>query len=175
MGTHEAPLASFRLTTSSAAETRELGMRCGRLLQAPAVLALIGDLGSGKTVFVQGLARGLDLPEAWVVTSPTFTLINAYPGRLPLFHVDLYRLGDGDADIEELGLAEILDGRGVVAVEWAEKLPRSEACERLEIRFSFCPGENERKLDLDAYGQVALSLLNALNSGAAGNEGQELR
>ncbi len=168
MAAHDAPLGRLQLTTACAAETRELGRRCGRLLQAPAVLALIGDLGSGKTVFVQGLARGLDLPEAWVVTSPTFTLINEYPGRLRLFHIDLYRIADGGAGIEELGLVEILDGRGVVAVEWAEKLPRGEACERLEIRFALGAGENERTLNLDAYGQVALTLLKALGSSAAG-------
>lgn len=168
MGLHEAPLGRLRLTTACAAETRELGRRCGRLLQTPAVLTLLGELGSGKTVFVQGLARGLDLPEEWVVASPTFTLINEYPGRLRLFHIDLYRLADGDAGIEELGLSEILDGQGVVAVEWAEKLPRGEARERLEIRFAIGNSENERALDLTAYGQVALSLLNVLGSSTAG-------
>ncbi|MFO7706697.1 MAG: tRNA (adenosine(37)-N6)-threonylcarbamoyltransferase complex ATPase subunit type 1 TsaE [Desulfobacterales bacterium] len=175
MAAPDGPLGGLRLTTGSAAETREWGVRCGRLLQAPVVLALIGDLGSGKTVFVQGLARGLGLPEAWAVTSPTFTLINEYPGRLRLFHVDLYRLEDGDAAVEELGLAEILDGRGVAAVEWAERLPRGEARERLEIRFAPGTGENERTLDLAAYGQVALSLLMALDAGAAGNEGRHGR
>lgn len=175
MGAHEALPARCRWTTGSAAETLALGIRCGALLQAPVVLALIGDLGSGKTVFVQGLARGLGLPENWAVTSPTFTFINAYPGRLPLFHVDLYRLDDAAAGIEELGLAEILDGNGVVAIEWAEKLPRGEACERMEIRFTLGSGENDRILDFGAYGQVARGLLNALNSGEAANENMDGR
>ncbi len=171
MRAHDAPLGSIRRKTTSAAETRDLGRRCGRLLQTPAVLALMGDLGSGKTVFVQGVARGLDLGPGWVVTSPSFTLINEYPGRLRLFHIDLYRLPDGDPGIAELGLAEIMDGRGVVAVEWAEKLPCGEAAERLEIRFALGSGENERTLQFDAYGQVALSLLKALDAGTAGDSG----
>jgi tRNA threonylcarbamoyladenosine biosynthesis protein TsaE len=173
VGTPEAALGGFRLATVSAAETREMGIRCGRLLQAPAVLTLIGELGSGKTVFVQGLARGLDLPEEWVVTSPTFTLVNEYPGRLRLFHIDLYRLTDGDPGIEELGLSEILDDGGVVAIEWAEKLPRGRVSERLEIRFALGSGESERTLHFDAYGQVALGLLKALKSDSAGHQGRQ--
>lgn len=163
MAPHDVPLGRRRLATGSAAETHAVGVRCGRLLEAPATLLLIGDLGSGKTVFVQGLARGLGVLESWVVASPTFTLVNEYPGRLRLFHIDLYRLADGGAAIEELGLAEILDSRGVVAVEWAEKLPPGEARERLEIRFALGSGENERTIELTAYGQAALSLLKALD------------
>ncbi|MCU0559011.1 MAG: tRNA (adenosine(37)-N6)-threonylcarbamoyltransferase complex ATPase subunit type 1 TsaE [Desulfobacterales bacterium] len=163
MVAREAPLGRLRLATGSAAETRAVGARCGRLLAAPAALFLSGDLGSGKTVFVQGLARGLGVPETWVVASPTFTLVNEYPGRLRLFHIDLYRLVDGGAAVAELGLDEILDGPGVVAVEWAEKLPPGEARGRLEIRFALGAGENERTLDLTAYGQAALSLLKALD------------
>ena len=84
-------------------ETRKLGQKIGTLIKQPLVIALIGDLGSGKTAFVQGLACGLEVPDGYYITSPTFTLINEYPGRHPLAHVDLYRLEDIH-DFEDLGL-----------------------------------------------------------------------
>ena len=150
------------LATASAAETRQLWKRCGSLLRTPLVICLIGGLGSGKTVFVQGLARGLDVPADYAVTSPSFTLINEYPGRLRLFHIDLYRLGT-EADLDDLGLTEILHGEGVAAVEWADKLTDGAAAERLEIRFEF-EDDDRRRLRMVAYGQASLILLKALRS-----------
>ena len=82
----------LEISTHSADKTRQLGRSIGRLINQPLVIALIGDLGSGKTAFVQGLAAGLDVAGDYYITSPTFTLINEYPGRLPLYHADLYRL-----------------------------------------------------------------------------------
>jgi tRNA threonylcarbamoyladenosine biosynthesis protein TsaE len=150
------------LASASAAETRRLGEQCGRGLLMPLVIFLVGDLGSGKTVFVQGLARGLDVSGDYAVTSPSFTLINEYPGRLRLFHIDLYRLG-AEADLDDLGLAEILHGEGVAAVEWADKLADGTVAERLEIRFAF-GDDDRRRLHVVAYGQAPLILLNALRS-----------
>jgi len=150
------------LATASAAETRQLGKRCGSLLRTPLVICLIGGLGSGKTVFVQGLARGLDVPADYAVTSPSFTLINEYPGRLKLFHIDLYRLST-EAGLDDLGLGEILHGEGVAAVEWADKLTDGAAAERLEIRFEF-EDDDRRRLRMVAYGQASLILLKALRS-----------
>lgn len=144
----------------SAEDTRRLGELCGRRLTRPLVLSLIGDLGSGKTVFVQGLARGLDVPADYYVTSPSYTLINEYPGRLPLVHIDLYRLGP-DADFEELGMGEILEAATATAVEWADRLPAGAAAERLEIRFEIGGGDR-RVIHLNAYGQAARSLVEAL-------------
>lgn len=112
------------VVTRSPAGTRTLGRAVGSCLGPGAVLALSGDLGSGKTVFVQGLARGLAVPEEYYVTSPTYTLVHEYPGRCPLFHIDLYRL-EGGADLDDLGLPDLLGGEGVVAVEWAERLDRT--------------------------------------------------
>jgi tRNA threonylcarbamoyladenosine biosynthesis protein TsaE len=158
----DTPAGEITLATASAAETRRLGQQCGSLLRTPLVICLIGDLGSGKTVFVQGLARGLDVPAGYAVTSPSFTLINEYPGRLKLFHIDLYRLGT-QADLDDLGLGEILHGEGVAAVEWADKLTDAVGAERLEIRFEF--GDDDgRRLRLVAYGQASLILLKALRS-----------
>jgi tRNA threonylcarbamoyladenosine biosynthesis protein TsaE len=158
----DTPAGEITLATASAAETRRLGERCGRWLRTPLVICLIGDLGSGKTVFVQGLARGLDVSTDYAVTSPSFTLINEYPGRFKLFHVDLYRLGT-EAHLDELGLTEILHGDGIAAVEWADKLADGAVAERLEIRFEF-GDDDRRRLRVVAYGQASLILLKALRS-----------
>jgi len=107
--------------TASEAETAAVARELAASLDAGAVVLLHGDLGAGKTVFVRGLAEGLGVePDA--VSSPTFTIVQEYRGgRLPLFHVDLYRLDD-PREIEDLGLDEIAAG-GVLAIEWADKLP----------------------------------------------------
>ena len=91
-------------------------------LRAGDVVALIGELGSGKTCLTQGIAHGLGVPDGYAVTSPTFTLINEYPGRqLPLYHLDVYRL-NGCSDLTETGYDEYLSGSGVTVIEWAEKI-----------------------------------------------------
>jgi tRNA threonylcarbamoyladenosine biosynthesis protein TsaE len=108
--------------SSSEAETREVAAGLARELEPGAVVLLSGDLGAGKTAFVRGLAEGLGLDPA-DVTSPTFTLVHEYSGgRLPLIHVDLYRLEA--ADLAEIGLDEDLAVAGIVAVEWPERLTR---------------------------------------------------
>jgi tRNA threonylcarbamoyladenosine biosynthesis protein TsaE len=105
--------------TSSEAETSAVGESLGRTLHAGDVVLLYGDLGAGKTAFVRGLARGMGAnPED--VSSPTFTLVQEYAGpALTLFHVDLYRLEP--AEIDDLGLEDLVSGDGVVAIEWAER------------------------------------------------------
>jgi tRNA threonylcarbamoyladenosine biosynthesis protein TsaE len=110
------------LITHSESETAGAGRQLARTLHAGSVVLLLGDLGAGKTAFVRGLAEGLGVsPDE--VTSPTFTLVQEYRrGRLPLFHADLYRLND-PREIDDLGLDEIAED-GVLAIEWAEKLPR---------------------------------------------------
>ncbi len=98
-----------------------MGAALGRLLLNGRVLLLTGGLGSGKTCFVQGLARGLEVPADFDITSPTYTLIHEYPGRLALLHVDLYRL-ETIEDADDIGLWELLTRPAVLAVEWAERL-----------------------------------------------------
>jgi tRNA threonylcarbamoyladenosine biosynthesis protein TsaE len=106
----------------SPAETQALGEEWGRQAQRRLVIGLCGDLGAGKTQLVKGLARGLGITTR--VHSPTFALVNVYPGgRLPLFHLDLYRL-ETPAQIVAAGLEEYLDPAGVAVIEWAEKLKR---------------------------------------------------
>ena len=112
----------MEVETSSPEETRQVAERLARGLGPGDVVLLFGGLGAGKTTFVQGLARGLGVPEDYYVQSPTFALINEYPGRVPLFHVDLYRLEP--EDVYDLGLEE-LSGQGVVVIEWSERLPFS--------------------------------------------------
>lgn len=101
--------------------TFRLGETIGRCLKKGDIIALSGDLGSGKTCFTQGIAKGLDVLAAYNVTSPTFTLMNEYPGRLKLYHLDVYRLS-GPRDIEEIGYEDYFYGPGVIVIEWAEKV-----------------------------------------------------
>lgn len=131
-----------QFTTTSEEETRERAARLAADLTPGAVLLLSGDLGAGKTVFVKGLAAGLGInPDE--VTSPTFTLVHEYSGgRLPLVHVDLYRLDR--ADLDEIGLDQDVASRGVVAVEWAERLTREIAgATRIRIEDA---GEDRRRI-----------------------------
>ena len=109
------------------------------------VVALVGELGSGKTAFVQGLARGLQVPETYRITSPTFTIINEYPGRCRLIHVDLYRI-DTRSDLQDLGLEDLLHSDGVAAIEWAERLQPDLPDERLIVRLKIIDDESRRIL-----------------------------
>jgi tRNA threonylcarbamoyladenosine biosynthesis protein TsaE len=95
-------------------------VRLGRLLQAGDVVCLYGELGSGKTTLTQGLARGLGVPHGVSVRSPSFVLIHRYGGRVPVYHVDLFRL-DTPGDCDDIGLRELLDGEAVIIIEWAER------------------------------------------------------
>jgi len=110
------------LLSKSPEETFRIGRILADGLKAGDIVALTGELGSGKTCLTQGIASGLGVPEGYAVTSPTFTLINEYPGRqMALYHLDVYRL-TGCADLPEMGYDEYLSGRGVMVIEWAEKI-----------------------------------------------------
>jgi tRNA threonylcarbamoyladenosine biosynthesis protein TsaE len=106
-----------------------------RALPGGAVVALFGGLGAGKTAFVQGMARAAGVPPEIPVVSPTYTLIHEYPGRRLLIHVDLYRLAGG-ADLEEIGLYELMDGDALVAVEWADRLHPADLGAHLAVRMT---------------------------------------
>jgi len=105
--------------TRNPEETRALGEQLGAQLQPGAVVACIGELGAGKTCFLQGLARGLGVTSN--VTSPTFVLVNHYRGRVPVFHLDAYRT-EALTEVLELGLEEMMHGEGVTVIEWADKI-----------------------------------------------------
>ena len=123
-----APVAEGRIhefTTHSGADTIEVGRKLARLLKPPQLLLLRGDLGTGKTTLVKGIAQALDAAEPDEVTSPTFTLIHEYDGAMDgkpvkLFHLDVYRL-EGERQLETLGLDELLTPDALVLVEWGEK------------------------------------------------------
>ncbi len=110
-----------RVITNSQEETFQLAEEMGRSMRGGEVIALIGDLGAGKTLFVQGLARGLGIPEEAYISSPTFTLIDSHRGRLNLHHLDLYRLSDID-ELEAIGWRDCLTEDSVTAIEWADKI-----------------------------------------------------
>ena len=113
-------IISQPVDTRSLEETLQFGERLGRELQRGDVIALYGDLGAGKTVLVKGIARGLGITHE--VTSPTFTLVHEYGGgRLPVFHIDLYRLDNLEQALA-IGIEEYLGGPGVTAIEWSEKI-----------------------------------------------------
>ena len=139
------------LITHSPEQTQRLGRCLGRLVRKGTVMRLCGDLGSGKTCFVQGLARGLGVPDAYDITSPTYTLINQYPGRISLLHVDLYRL-NGRADAEAIGLWDLFGENAVMAVEWAGRLADSEwPVENVSIEF-FVEEDTVRRIRLFGSG-----------------------
>jgi tRNA threonylcarbamoyladenosine biosynthesis protein TsaE len=117
--TRRAVAVTTEIETTSPEDTAAAGETLGRALEAGAVVALTGELGAGKTCFVQGLVRGLGVETR--ATSPTFVLVNEYVGRVPVHHVDLYRI-DRLADVQDLGVPDLFDGHSVTLVEWAERL-----------------------------------------------------
>jgi len=135
------------LISKSPAETVRIGRILGEGLKAGDVVALTGELGSGKTCLTQGIACGLGVPENYAVTSPTFTLINEYPGReAALYHVDLYRLQSA-ADLADTGYEEYLSGGGVMVIEWADKIPDAVPDEAVCVALTYLE-ENVREMEL---------------------------
>jgi len=144
--------------SSSPQETHQFGIEIGESRKSGAVLALVGELGAGKTEFVKGVVEGAGCKLD--VTSPTFTLINEYPGRHRLIHVDLYRI-EYIAELEEIGLDEVLNRDAVIAIEWADKLPEGSLPDHLTFQFKII-SEESRKIDIFAYGHPENNLLKAV-------------
>ena len=107
--------------TRTPAETQTIGKKIGKQLRQGDLVALIGDLGTGKTCLTQGIARGVGVDPNQIVNSPSYTLINEYAGKIPIYHIDLYRLQNHD-ELLDLGLDEYMEGKGICIIEWAEKL-----------------------------------------------------
>ena len=143
----------YIIITNTPEETKDLGERLGRLLKDGDIVCLYGELGAGKTTFVQGIAKGLDIKEGFVA-SPTFVIVNEYKGRLPLYHIDLYRL-NSLSEIEDIGILEYLKGKAVTVIEWAEKAEEILPEERLTIYLEN-PGAERGRLVLKARGIVSL-------------------
>jgi len=137
-------------TTSSVDETRDLGAALSSLARPGDLVVLAGDLGAGKTALVQGLGRGLGVEQR--ITSPTFTLVHVYEdGRLPVHHLDVYRL-DQLSEALDLGLAEMLDDGGVVVIEWGDAITPVLPHDYLEVRLTFGEGDDDRLLAFRTVG-----------------------
>ena len=151
-------ITTLQLASHSPEQTQRLGTFLGKLAQSGDVFLLSGNLGSGKTCLTQGIARGLDIKE--YTPSPSFVLVREYYGKLPLYHMDLYRL-DRSEEIADLGLNEYFYGNGVCVVEWAEKgitiLPQ----ENLLIKLSYL-SDTERSLGFEPKGNRYSQLLKSL-------------
>ncbi len=135
--------------TASVDGTRELAAAVASLARPGDVVVLAGDLGAGKTAFVQGFGRALGVEER--ITSPTFTLVHVYEGRLPIHHLDVYRL-DQLNEALDLGLAEMLDEGGVVLIEWGDAILPVLPHDLLEVRLTFGEGDDDRGVHLRPVG-----------------------
>jgi tRNA threonylcarbamoyladenosine biosynthesis protein TsaE len=153
-------MKTLKLVTHSPEETRALGFDLGSLAQAGYIYLLSGNLGVGKTCLTQGIVWGLGSQE--YALSPTFVLMREIKGRLPLYHIDLYRL-DHIAEISDLGLDDYLYGKGLCVIEWAEKGLSILPAEHLLINIDYLT-DNERSFKLSAYGKSYEILLNRLKS-----------
>ena len=155
------PREILRLVSRSARATSALGERLGRALAPGDVLALIGDLGAGKTQLVRGICRGARVPDR-EVASPTFAIVATYRGRIPVHHADLYRVGD-EEELFATGFQDLLGGEGAVLVEWADRAPGALPEERLEIRLLHHEASpNSRRIELTGTGRRGAALVRRL-------------
>ncbi len=145
------------LTTHSAAETKAFAEKLGKILDAGTCILLSGDLGAGKTTFTQGLAKGLDISKN--VSSPTFTILKVYQGRLPLYHIDAYRL---EGLHQDLGFEELMEDEGITVIEWPDYMSDQLPSEYLRIDIKR-KGEFARKFTFIAQGEKYQDLLEGLN------------
>lgn len=149
-------VSSLELILSSPGETESFGYAIGQSLRGGEVLALIGELGVGKTALVRGIASGLGISGA-SVASPTFLLVHEYHGRLPVIHIDLYRLQKPE-ETESIGLSDYLTDDVVVAIEWADRFPQLLPEDRLEVTLAHRTKTTRRTL-VEARGSCSRSLL----------------
>ncbi len=146
--------------TNSPEETEELGRHLGSLLGPGAFLALRGDLGGGKTCFTRGVVQAVAPESAHLVASPTFAIMNHYPGILPVYHFDFYRMATED-DITDLGFMDYLYGEGVCIVEWSERLESLLPANHLRVTFHY-EGFEKRRITVEARGACPEILLSRL-------------
>ena len=157
--------AAPHLVTRSAAATTRLGRRLGRLLEPGHVVALVGDLGAGKTQLVRGACAGAGVAPG-DVSSPTFAIVQTYRGRLPVHHADLYRLGDLD-ELYATGFMDLLGGEGAMLVEWADRITGWLPPEHLVVRLAEVARQpTSRRVSLEAAGARHGALAEALVQGA---------
>ncbi len=148
------------IQSNSTSETIRLGKSIGSRLRAGDVVALMGELGAGKTQFIKGLATGAGVGKPTYVSSPSFTLINEYPGRVPFYHIDLFRL-ESQKEAEGLGLEDYLHGEGITAVEWADKIPSLLPKEMLSVHIIY-RNKNTRSIEIVGKGKRYENLVSEL-------------
>jgi tRNA threonylcarbamoyladenosine biosynthesis protein TsaE len=147
----------------SARATRALGAALGRALAPGDVVALVGELGAGKTELVRGVCAGAEVPER-EVSSPTFAIVATYHGRIPVHHADLYRLADED-ELHATGFADLLGGTGALLVEWADRIPGALPPERLEVRLAHGATPSARTVTVHGEGERHAALAREIASG----------
>lgn len=161
------------MLTRSPTQTLRLGREIGRLLRRGDVIALVGELGAGKTQFIKGLARGAGVKKTAYVSSPSFTLINEYVGSIPFYHMDFYRLDERDA--LALGAEEYMQREGITAIEWADRAPSLLPDELLLIHIRYA-GQQTRSIEIIPKGKRYEGLLKklrlAIGVGSSGNLGR---
>ena len=150
----------LQITTSSSHETEQLGVSIGLLLQPGSFLALRGGLGGGKTCLTRGIVASLAPQSADLVASPTYAIMNHYPGNTPVYHFDFYRL-TGDDDIAELGFEDFFNADGVCVVEWSERLVDLLPADVLTLLFEYA-GEDRRLITITSSGQNSDKVLKQL-------------
>jgi tRNA threonylcarbamoyladenosine biosynthesis protein TsaE len=138
-----------RAVTRSTDETLELARAVGELLRPGDVVSLVGELGAGKTVFARGVARALGVTE--LVVSPTFTIVREYEGRVPLVHVDVYRI-DAIQELHDLGFEEVVRDDAVTLVEWGDKVDGLLPGDRLDVRLAPGAADDERVVEIEGHG-----------------------
>ena len=148
------------IQTKSASETIRLGQNIGTHLLPGDVVALVGELGAGKTQLIKGLAAGVGIGNPTYISSPSFMLINEYPGEIPFYHVDLFRL-EREKEVEELGLEDYFQGEGITAIEWADKIPSLLPNEMLFIHIAYT-GKNTRSIEMIGKGKRYQEILKGL-------------
>ena len=144
-------MSAWSVVSRSEKQTKNWGKKLAQLLEGGEIIGLKGELGSGKTCFVRGVAEGLGVGSSTWIRSPTFTLINEYHGRLPVYHLDLYRVSN-QTQQDSLDLREYLYGDGVSLVEWFEYLPSNEGEEFLEVTFAHRDA-SQRAITFAAHGE----------------------
>lgn len=154
--------SKYTIITENADQTIKLGEVIGRLAEEGSIVALIGELGSGKTVITKGIAKGLDIKEE--PNSPTFVILNIYSGRIPLYHFDLYRLNTSE-ELEDIGFSEIISGKGVSVIEWADRIAGILPDNIIRVEFFAIHSDNnsfseKRKIIIEGNSEWLLSFKN---------------